>query len=266
MKFFILILGLAGMVYSQCPTPIQCGKGMRACAGRKTGSCPPPRICIPERTHGGKCANSCPIYCGEGQVKCSNPPPSFGCPSPDFCHYGDHCPVNCNSNQRLVNHFVTISRRFVVKILFEFVRKCTAPRDPNTGKQLGSDTCIPRDIMGPKGKKCPNHCPAKCTAGQKACTGGRSHYTGCRKPDRCIPDKGKWISNNLKMGHFASRKKRCIHFSYLDFCPANCQKDQVITNYSIFERTSGTLVSCRFHFSILIIYSVEKMPWEVWKW
>ena len=77
------------------------------------------------------------------------------------------------------------------KHYFEFIRKCTAPRDPKTGKQLGSDTCIPRDIMGPKGKKCPNLCPAKCTSGQKVCAGGRSHYTGCRKPDMCIPVKGK---------------------------------------------------------------------------
>ena len=103
--------------------------------------------CIPMKN--GDCANSCPVFCNEGDMMCSGGKnflilfqklkyfivhsvgtDDFGCKMPDFCHHGEFCPVKCGKDEMT----------------------CPGDYDMETGKQIMADYCMSSKYTGAKGE------------------------------------------------------------------------------------------------------------------
>ena len=78
-------------------------------------------------------------------------------------NYLGYCPVKCGKDEMM----------------------CPGPYDYKTGKQMGSDTCMPM-----KNGNCHNSCPVNCGEKDQRCPGGMD-WDGCPMPDFCWPMDSK---------------------------------------------------------------------------
>ena len=185
-----------------CPSPVD------------PSGCKTVGSCIPIKSSDGKCSNSCPVNCKEGEMKCPGGVDENGCPRPDTCTWVDPnsacsskqtCPVQCGPDHTVCPGGVDHDGCPMPDTCMpsKTANGCPAECPMVCGKEeimcpgtkndengcLSKGYCMHHDVTA----ICKTACTVHCGTDHMLCPGG-TDAKGCKTPDFCIPSIGKtWL-------------------------------------------------------------------------